>query len=173
MRVSPNGWLQEIVDVLEHRKCLSRDCYHCETERLRCPCDGALDDGCFYCSPDMHARPRVRVGKEVNSMSSDAKYDFAAIEEESLGGAPLLHYEEEGWGAGSRKYVWGRGALRPGMRVVTRFHDKFMVFTVRRDLSVESASAVGFTKYNERLDLWGVTGLVNMRSIKKLLKANQ
>lgn len=32
-------------------------CNACEIERIGCPCDGALDDGCFLCTPDRHARP--------------------------------------------------------------------------------------------------------------------
>lgn len=33
------------------------DCHACELERIGCPCDGALDDGCFLCTPAKHARP--------------------------------------------------------------------------------------------------------------------
>lgn len=32
-------------------------CDACEIERVGCPCDGALDDGCFLCTPDRHQRP--------------------------------------------------------------------------------------------------------------------
>ena len=32
-------------------------CEACEIERIGCPCDGSLDDGCFLCTPEKHARP--------------------------------------------------------------------------------------------------------------------
>jgi len=33
-------------------------CNACDIERSgSCACDGAMDDGCFLCSPDIHARP--------------------------------------------------------------------------------------------------------------------
>jgi hypothetical protein len=32
-------------------------CNACAIERMGCGCDGALDDGCFLCSPDVHQRP--------------------------------------------------------------------------------------------------------------------
>lgn len=33
------------------------ECVWCRTERIGCGCDGALDDGCFHCTPHRHQRP--------------------------------------------------------------------------------------------------------------------
>lgn len=32
-------------------------CTACEIERIGCGCDGAYDDGCFLCRPQLHQRP--------------------------------------------------------------------------------------------------------------------
>lgn len=37
--------------------CFEQDCSRCQTIRMGCPCDGALDDGCFHCTPDAHPDP--------------------------------------------------------------------------------------------------------------------
>jgi deoxycytidylate deaminase len=44
----------ELVDMTLPDKC--RECDSCLTEQGNCTC-GALDDGCFNCSPDIHNRP--------------------------------------------------------------------------------------------------------------------
>jgi hypothetical protein len=36
---------------------MSTECDACVIERIGCPCDGALDAGCFRCTPEKHARP--------------------------------------------------------------------------------------------------------------------
>lgn len=33
------------------------NCPACELERIGCGCDGALDEGCFLCTPNLHKRP--------------------------------------------------------------------------------------------------------------------
>lgn len=37
--------------------CRDPDCNPCAIERHGCGCDGALDDGCFLCTPSRHKRP--------------------------------------------------------------------------------------------------------------------
>ena len=32
-------------------------CWACGVERIGCGCDGAMDDGCFLCTPSRHERP--------------------------------------------------------------------------------------------------------------------
>ncbi len=36
---------------------MADECDACVIERIGCPCDGALDAGCFHCTPEKHARP--------------------------------------------------------------------------------------------------------------------
>lgn len=41
------------------------ECWACQVERIGCACDGAMDDGCFLCTPARHKRPpclRIRRG---------------------------------------------------------------------------------------------------------------
>lgn len=45
-------------------RCLNVDCNPCNIERSGCGCDGALDDGCFLCTPTAHKRPKCESLKE-------------------------------------------------------------------------------------------------------------
>lgn len=45
----------ELTDMTPPTLCGS--CNNCELERMGCPCDGSMDDGCFICTPDRHKRP--------------------------------------------------------------------------------------------------------------------
>ncbi len=44
----------------EHCRCNKEDCNPCSIELRGCGCDGALDDGCFLCSPATHKRPECK-----------------------------------------------------------------------------------------------------------------
>lgn len=53
-----------------HYRC--GDCATCALDRQTCICDGALDEGCYLCTPDKHTRPEcprlcVRCGTPYNT----------------------------------------------------------------------------------------------------------
>lgn len=52
---SPDGYRLEVVHPQPTGKC--GRCSACELERIGCGCDGALDYGCFLCTPSRHPRP--------------------------------------------------------------------------------------------------------------------
>lgn len=54
----------ELVDMSLPTKC--RECDSCLTEQSSCGCDGAYDDGCFNCSPDIHQRPPCPTDRLAN-----------------------------------------------------------------------------------------------------------
>lgn len=45
----------DLTDMTVPSRC--SECGPCGTEKIGCPCDGSMDDGCFHCSPDIHPRP--------------------------------------------------------------------------------------------------------------------
>lgn len=45
----------ELTDMTPPSKC--GECNACDIERGSCACDGAMDDGCFHCTPSQHQRP--------------------------------------------------------------------------------------------------------------------
>ncbi len=55
------GWpeLKKVIELLQIAQADYRchDCNACRIEQHGCPCDGALDDGCFLCTPERHKRP--------------------------------------------------------------------------------------------------------------------
>lgn len=61
-RKNPGPWNRSELDFLfdnlaDPEKCRCLDCNTCSIERSGCGCDGAVDDGCFLCTPESHERP--------------------------------------------------------------------------------------------------------------------
>lgn len=72
MRPAGKDYCAECWAVLKDIRC--GECCACETERIGCGCDGAVDDGCFLCTPETHARPACPTrGATEDSQSATGK----------------------------------------------------------------------------------------------------
>lgn len=63
-----------IRDRLEECRCLDyENCWSCSTERDGCGCDGSMDDGCFLCTPSLHARPECSLSDNLRKILGGPK----------------------------------------------------------------------------------------------------